>query len=256
MSRLLPPGAQLVTARLAGAGSVRSELEAVLNAASPDAGATDYRCLVVEKNVAGKATEVTRDKTWRRLRERYVMDPDVEEFLAFRTAMQSTTAPSDRGLLCFLMFARTERLFRDVTLACVSPLLARPDSVVQAAVVHQAVEEYVRESGTEWTPVTTTRVRQHILSTLKDYGLLKGSVNKRTQATRPGHAVVTFAASLGRLEGLTDRQIIDGVWFRLLGLRRDEIVDYLYSAAQHGALGFRMQADVVELTLRNVEGAA
>ena len=72
---------------------------------------------------------------------------------------------------------------------------------------------------------------------------------RRTLRPRVGPQVTLFAARLGRLDGLTDRQVLDGSSFQLLGLDRHHAVDLLYAAARSGVLSFRLQADVAELDL-------
>jgi len=67
--------------------------------------------------------------------------------------------------------------------------------------------------------------------------------------------VTLFASRLARLEGLTDRQILDAPWFRLLGLDYHQTVEVLYAAARSGVLTFRLQADVAELSLPELEAA-
>lgn len=247
--RLPKPEEQPLTARLARAGSVFRELESVLHAASSTFAAKDYKNLVLHENAAGKATEAGRNKAWSGLRERYLMDPAVEEFLAFVSAMGSATDPRDRGLIAFLMFARNERLFREITLEHISPLLGKPEIVVDQTSVEDAIERRLKEQGIEWSPVTLETVRQHIMSALKDYGVVTGSQQKRPAELNPGYEVIVFAAQLGRLQGLTDRQILDSDWFKLLGLCRTDVINLLFAAARARKLRFRIQADVVEITL-------
>jgi hypothetical protein len=249
------PDDQPITARLAAAGSHRAELEALLAAAPDDAGTAALRSLAIDGNVIGKGSAAARAKTWTNLKARYVLDPAVAEYRAFAGAMRSTATAGDRGLICLLMLARTDRLFREVTLACVSPCLARAGATIDAAAVQAAVEARAAASGARWTASTLETVRQHVLSALKDFGVLRGGPIKRTAPVRPGGPVALFAARLGRLEGLTDRQVLAARWYRLLGLDAEAVADHLYRAAREGLLGFRMQADVVELTLPQAEDA-
>ncbi|MBI3978334.1 MAG: DUF1819 family protein [Chloroflexi bacterium] len=159
----------------------------------------------------------------------------------------------ERGLLCFLLVARTERLFRELTLTCVSPLLGKPGSVVEAAAVDAFITDVLARHALTWTEETRVTARQHAVSALKDFGLLEGGPQKRTRRVRPGTESTLFATRLAQLEGLTDRQVLESRWFRLLGLSPGQAVDLLYAAGRSGALGFRMQADVVELTMPPVE---
>jgi hypothetical protein len=247
------PDAQPITARLAGAGSLRRELEALLEAAPHDSNPNDFRELLLHANAAGKASATARMWAWKRLKLRYLLDPQMSEFRAFLAGMRGTGSAQERGLLCLLMFARTDRLLREVALECVSPHLSREGTPIEPSAVASAVRMRAEASGLRWSASTLDRASSHLLAALKDFGVLRGSATKRTVRPRPGGAVTLFAARLARLEGLTDRQVIDARWFRLLGLTSDQVIDLLYAAARNGTLGFRLQADVVELALPALE---
>ena len=252
LALLCPPHAQPITARLAGAGSLRRELEALLAAAPPGASPVLFRDLLLNANAAGKASAAARMWAWKRLKLRYVLDPAVPEFRAFVGSMQETTSPSERGLLCFLMFARTDRLLREVTLECVSPALSREGTVIQPDGIQASILDHARASSLRWSAITIRRAASHLLAALKDFGVLQGSATKRTVRPQPGPMVVTFAARLARLQGLTDRQTLEAQWFRLLGLTVEQVVNLFYAATRSGTLEFRMQADVVEISLPQV----
>jgi len=253
---LEPPDAQPITVRLAGAGSLRGELEALLAVAPPDASPEDYRELLLRQNVASKGTSTARMWAWKRLKLRYALDSALIEHRAFRAAMRASADAHERGLLCFLMFARTDRLFREVTLECVSPHLAREGTVIKPAAIEAAIRGRAEASGLRWSASTLDRAHKHLLAALKDFGLIRGARTRRTVRPRPGEYVTLFAARLGRYEGLTDRQVLESRWFRLLGLDRDQVADLFYAANRAGILGFRMQADVVELSLPPLEDDA
>ena len=255
MDRLPLPDEQPFTPRLSGAGSLRRELEALLAAAPPGADRATYRKLLLETNAAGKGSASMRTWAWKRLKVRYLLDPAVAEFRAFEAGMRATGSPADRGLLCFLMFARTDRLFREVTLETVSPCLREPGTLIAPGAVDDAVAAVRDRGGFGWSAETLAGVRSHLLSSLKDFGVLYGAREKRTCRPDPGPTTVVFAARLGRLEGLTDRQLLTSRWFRLLGLAEVEVVDLLYAAARERVLTFRMQAGVVELSLPEVASA-
>jgi hypothetical protein len=190
---------------------------------------------------------------WKRLKLRYLLDPAVPEGRAFLGEMLATSSPADRGLLEFLMFARTDRLFREVTLETVSPLLAQDGTMVDPTIIDAAVRRSAGASSLSWSASTFDRTHKHLLTALKDFGLLRGSLHKRTIRPRPGSEVVRFACRLGRLEGLTDRQILDARWFRLFGFEREQVVDLLFAGQRAGMLGFRTQASVVEIDLPPLE---
>src|SRR5439155_5402492 len=171
-SVLEPPDAQPVLSRLGVTGSLRRELEALLEVAPPAAPPEVLRCLIVERNVAGKASKAQRIQVWWRLKLRYVLEPEVAEYRAFRAGLDATANPEERGLLQLLMFARTDRLFREATSTCISPKLGGPEVIINASEVDEAIQSIAVAHGQRWSPTTLLRSRGHLLSSLKDFGLL------------------------------------------------------------------------------------
>jgi len=244
------PDAQPVLSRLGVTGSLRRELEALLAAAPPDAKPEQYRRLIVEENAAGKSSAAQRLQVWWRLKLRYVLDPEIAEFRAFRRAMDTASSTTERGLLCLLMFARTDRLFREATLECVSPRLSLAlGEAVDAEDVGETIRRIAESAGHRWSPTTLHRSRAHLLSTLKDFGVLAGHVRKRTVPRRPTPTVTAFVVRLARLESLTDRQALGCRWFRLLGADEQQATSLLYAAQRAGSLSFQERAGVVEIGL-------
>jgi hypothetical protein len=154
-----------------------------------------------------------------------------------------------------LMLARTDRLFREVTLHTVSPFLNKPGTIIHPEAVDEAIETIRRDGRFNWSQKTLVGIRQHLLSSLKDFGVLSGARQKRTCRLSPGPPTAVFAAQLGRLEGLTDSEQLSSQWFRLLGLNEPQVVNLLYAATRQRALTFQMQAGVVELSLPEVATA-
>jgi hypothetical protein len=169
------PDAQPITVRLAGAGSLRRELEALLAAAPAGASPDDFRHLLLQQNVAGKGSANARMWAWKRLKLRYALDPAIVEHCAFLAAMRATADAHERGLICLLMFARTDRLFREVTLECVSPYLAREGTVIEPTAIEAAIRGRSDAGGSHLSASTLDRAHKHLLAALKDFGLIRGS---------------------------------------------------------------------------------
>jgi hypothetical protein len=148
-----------------------------------------------------------------------------------------------------LMFARQDRLFREVTLDILVPRLGRTGEVIHPALVREDVEARRRAAGLEWSEESLAAVAIHVASSWKDFGLVEGSKERRISLLRPSHPTVRFAVELGRAEGRTDRQVLDSPWFRLLGIDATAAESALRAAARDGVLQFRAQADVIEITL-------
>lgn len=253
-------GAQLdqpITARLAGAGSLRRELEALLSVAPVTSNADDYRRLLMDENAAGKASANARMWMWKRLKLRYALgEPSQTESKAFRWAMAKAATPADRGLVAALMMARTDRLFREVVVQEVSPLMPSRGKVISPGAIKAQVQTMRLAASLAWSDKSISNVANHLLSSLKDFGIVEGSRERRTVGIRITPVVATFAAMLGRAQGLTDRQNLDSIWFQFLGATTAQAVEALYAAAKAGLVMFRMQADVVEMHLPELSDAA
>jgi hypothetical protein len=235
---------------LAGAGALLDELEAVLHAARAEASRDDFRRLILGENAARKSTANARMWAWKRLKLRYLLDsPGLPEFKAFSSAHATARTAEDRRLVAALMLARTDALFRDVTLEAVSRGLRTPGLVIDPESIHDSVRAKMRASGLSWSAESLRSITNHLLSALADLGFIEGFRVRRTARVRPGVEPTVFAATLGRLEGLTDRANLESRWFRLLGLDVEEAASALREAARAGAVRFRMQADVVELVI-------
>lgn len=257
INTVTPLGEQPITARLAGAGSLRREAEALLAAAPMHPSADDYRRLLMDENAAGKASASARMWMWKRLKLRYAFDtPGAPETQAFRWAMAHAHPPTDRGLLAALMMARTDRLFREVTTEVVSPVVGQRGKVIDAVAIRSAVEAKMADAGLSWSEKSLDNVANHLMSSLKDFGIVEGSRERRTVGIRITPIVATFAAQLGRAEGLTDRQVLESRWFAFLGADARQAAEALHTASKDGLLTFRMQADVVELHLPDLGDAA
>lgn len=241
---------QAVTARLAAAGSRRGEIERLLACTPADAPLASYQERIIRENVAGKVSEVSRIKLFRQLRERYVLEFALPEFRAFRWAFDVAGSANDRGLICLLMMARADSLFRELSRRVISSHAEA--SVVSPTFVESELESLLRKAGVTWSADTIQHVRQHVLSSLKDFGVLEGSRTKVRKSVRPGPVVAAFAAYLADLEGNTPRQTLSSVWFKLLGMDEDRAAESLRNAHRAGLLAFRLQADVVELKLPQV----
>lgn len=228
---------------------MRSELEHVLAGVPKGSTPSELRRAILEGNAARKDTHTARDWAWKRLKLRYALDStDSPEFGAFDRAMRDAD-PAGRGLTAYLMLARTDRLFREVSLKLVVPHLAEPGRTIEAGPVLEYVDTARRSAGLEWSAASVRAIAGHVMTSWKEFGVVDGSKVRRIARLRPSHATIRFAIELARAEGLTDRQALESIWAHLLGMDFRAVDGALRSAARDGALQFRTQADVVEIIL-------
>ena len=241
--------AQPLTARLAGAASMRHEIELVLDAVQGDPQPGAYRSAIHDENAARKGSSTARMWAWLRLKLRYALDStDTPEFKAFAAAMRDGDQNA-RGLTAYLMLARTDRLFREASLALLAPLLGAPGTEVDAAAVLEYVEAERLAAGHDWSAKSVKSVAGHIVTSWKDFGLVEGTKTRKVLRVAPRASTIVFAVRLGRSQGLTDRRCMESDWFRLLGMEFGAVDAALRAAARNGSLRYRSQADVIEIEL-------
>ena len=228
---------------------MRREIEAVLDAVPEGATATDYERAIIKDNAARKGSQNARMWAWARLKFRYSLnDPESAPARAFRRAMRDPS-PSGRGLACALMLARTDCLFRETTVELLSAHLTAPGAIIHPEPVAALVDSKMESAGLSWSAESRKAVSNHVLSSWRELGLVEGTRDRRAVAVHMTYPVLRLGVELARDLGATDRQVLTSVWFQLLGQDRAAVESLLYEAARAGVLGYRAQADVIEIEL-------
>lgn len=217
-----------------------SELEAVLTSVKEGGTAEEYRAAVLEANVLSKATDTTRKKTFRHVRELYALDEDVPIFGLLRK-LQAL----DRGA-CLALLAIQVAWSRDPLLrATTAPVLnASPGDRVERASLVQAFDEVFPNQYSAATLKTTT---QNAASSWTQAGYLAGVVKKVRQEIKPTPVAVTMALFLGQLAGHHGAEVFTCPWVRLLDLGADRARSMAMEAHRAGLLNLRAVGDVVDL---------
>jgi hypothetical protein len=83
--------------------------------------------------------------------------------------------------LLYFHSARADQLLHDMVIELLLPLQVRGIMDIEVTEVERAISKWVREGKTTrpWSEYTTHRVTRGLLSTLRDFGVLTGAVNKR-----------------------------------------------------------------------------
>jgi hypothetical protein len=238
-------------ARLAGATAMWVEMQTLLAHGIAGKSKTELQSLVVEGNILAKRTRANRLEVWKKLSARYLLDPEHPAFRAFLENFYLETSTSQRGLLAYLLFAANDALVRRIGVEWLSPRFSKSGSVLKT----EDLEAFVVRLGTEqpsvaqWSVTTRRRVLQHYLGAVRDFGLAQGKMQKRVLRPHVGSRPTVFAIRLAALQGLKPREVVQSEWFRLLGLDLNSTLTKLYQLNAEGLARFRVQGDVIELSL-------
>ena len=217
-----------------------SEIGRLLATTRPEASMEDYRRAVVDENVVGKATETTRQKTFRHLRELYALSSKAPIFSVYRQLMKID--PQSAPLLSLLIAWARDPLLRATTPAILGATAGervRGDDLQQAL-----IEAYPHQ----YSANNLGKIARNASSSWTQSGHLKGRTNKIRSRLEPRPAAMTFALILGHVAGIAGAQLFSSIWCRLLDLNSSEARSLAEQAHRQELITLRAVGSVVEIT--------
>lgn len=221
-------------------------LAALLDAVPAGAPATAYEEAAVDANVLGKDTEGSRRRTFRYLRELYLLRPDSLLFRALRDlwAIDAQARP----LLAGLCALARDAVFRASSAAITS---SSPGDTLVSADLAQAVAECFPEN---YNAGTLAKIGRNTFSSWEQTGHLAEATRSTKVRTSPAcrPADVAYALLLGYLEGARGHALFETLWARVLGPPASQLVDLAASASQQGMLELRQAGGIVDVGFREL----
>ena len=207
---------------------------------------------MVVDNVLGKDTEGGRRRTFRYLKELYLLTPRSLLFRALRDLWPDDAEA--RPLLAGLCALARDSVFR----ASASALLASaPGDELTSRVLAESVEARFPDSYRE---STLLKIGRNTFSSWEQTGHLEAaqpSVKLRRRAVcRPAN--VAYALLLGHIEGTRGQALFDTLWTQVLDQPQSRLRDLAFAASQQGLIDLRDAGGVVQVgfgaLLRPFEG--
>jgi hypothetical protein len=252
-----PRSAEIVSGDVSGGAhtshtTVISALAALLGAIPPEASQVEYERAALDGNVLGKQTEGARRRTFRYLKELYLLRPDSILFRALRDLWPDNAEA--QPLLAGLCALARDPVFRASSTAIIG---SSPGSALTASDLAQAVGEHFPAS---YNASTLAKIGRNAFSSWEQTGHLVGrerTTKVRTQATcQPAN--VAYALMLGYLQGTRGQALFDTLWAKVLDQPKSHLFDLALGASQRGLLEFRHAGGVVDVSfhelLRPFEG--
>lgn len=239
-------------ARLSSRSALATELRILLAAGSDNPKAENYRHLVLEENCLAKASESSRQRAWKDLRSRYLLESDHPLFQCFLAEWSKRLLEPEGSLTIYCLFALNDKLVASLGVKYLYPRLRQAPSPIKVDDI--AAYLFAERAGhpelATWSAETTSAVSRKYAASIRDFGLAKGIYSKTSVRPALYAAPARFLIRALRLTGIKDLDIVSSPWFRLIGLESHEVIDALSELSRQSKLGFRMQADVVELDLK------
>src|SRR4051794_12392175 len=168
---------------------------------------------MLQANVFGKTSRSRVDDIRVIFRQRYLLDPHLLRALVILVKNDLPSESLDRIL--YYLALRADPLLHDAVTQVLVPLAGQGRQEVAVTDVARWLRQQIIQGKTvaPWGEETFTRVAQGILATLRDFGILQGSVAKRLVTPYLPILAFSFTAFLLNMKQRSgDRLLHDPEW--------------------------------------------
>ena len=216
-----------------------AELRDLLAAVPHGSGRADYAAAIIQENVLGKETSVSRRLTNQRLGELYALDPRVPIFRVL-LRLWPLDEPG-RPLLALLCACARDPLLR----ASARVVLALPAG---AELARGDLLDVIRlDADSRLNEAVLGAVVRNVASSWTQSGHLIGRTRKIRRRVTATSWATAMAFWLGTAEGLSGRRLLDSRWTRALDRTGAELLPLALQAKQFGLIQARAAGNLVEI---------
>ena len=236
------------TSRIIKAGALLSDTKTLLAHWDELQSVRENLDRIRRENLFGKASRSRVEDILAIFRQRYLSDESVTKALVILAKGGFPAAALDRIL--YFHAASADRLLYDAVTEILLPMHSQGLVDVDVANIQKGVAKWVNEGKTtsRWSEITILRVIQGLLSTLRDFGVLQGAVNKRIAPTYiPIQAFAYLAFYLKQRQPSAGKLVELPAW-KLFFLPREGVERFLIEAHQHNLLEYHVAGTVSRLT--------
>lgn len=216
-------------------------LRQLLEAIGPDAPQEAYEAAVVEENILGKRSDGGRARTFRYLRELYLLRPDSILFRALRDLWNE--AAEAQPLIAGLCALARDSVFRASAPAVLDAL---PGSRLSSSDLATTVE---RQFPAHYGEGTLAKIGRNTFSSWEQVGhLIRAPHNTKERVRPPAHeASLAYALLLGYIEGRRGGLLFESTWVRVLDLEPGTVGMLASSASARGLIEFRQAGGMTDI---------
>jgi Putative inner membrane protein (DUF1819) len=246
------------TSRIIKAGALLPDTKLLLVNWDEDIDVRANLDRVRQENLFGKASRSRIEDILLVFRQRYLKNPEVLSALVIMARNRMPSESLDRIL--YFQAARSDPLLHDLVIELLNEWLGRSDREVRPWEVQNWIEQQVASGKIErhWSPPVQRRVVQGLLSALRDFGILEGSVKKRLAYVYLPLEAFAFIAFQLHTEGRSGKALLHAPEWELF-LPPEGAVERLFlEAHQEGLLQYHAAGPVVRIDFpaHDLEGYA
>jgi hypothetical protein len=236
------------SSKIIKAGALIGDTKTLLSHWDVDTSVDENIRRLRRENVFGKASRSRVEDILAIFRQRYLIKESVTRALV--TLVRGKFQAAALGRLLYFHSAHADRLLHDAVTQILFPLHSKGLVDINVPDFQRSLAKWVDEGKTtgHWSEPTITRISQGLLSALRDFGVLRGAVNKKiAPAYFPieSFAYVVFCLKQRQPSGA---KLIELPVWKLFFLTKGEVERYLFEAHQCGLLEYHVAGSVTRLT--------
>ena len=247
MARSLPD--TRYTSRIIKAGALLPDTKLLLSGWDEEVDVKTNLERARQDNLFGKTSRSRVEDILAIFRQRYLGDPDLLRALV-RLARSGRCSGDSLDRMLYFQATRSDLLLHDLVTGVLAEWsTTRASRDVSPWEVQNWVAEQVEAGKTErpWSEAVQRRVVQGLLSALRDFGILEGSVNKRLAYPHLPLEAFAFVALQLHLEGASGERLVNDPEWRLFLLPEGAAERLFLEAHQEGLLEYYAAGPVVRL---------
>ncbi|MBD0371457.1 MAG: DUF1819 family protein [Pyrinomonadaceae bacterium] len=237
----------LYTSRIIKASALLADTKTLLANWNDDLSIPENLSLFRQENIFGKASRSRVEDILTIFRQRYLVIPSVIRALVILVKSRFSSESLDR--LLYFHAAQSDRLLHDTVTEVLSSFQIQGRSEIRVEDLQSALSLWVREGKTagRWSEPTILRIAQGLLSTLRDFRVLQGAVNKRLAPIYlPIEAFAYIAFYLRQSQPSGERLIQDPEW-RLFFLFPQTVEKLFMEAHQRRLLEYHAAGSIIRI---------
>jgi Putative inner membrane protein (DUF1819) len=242
------PTSRPYSSKIIKAGALIGETKTLFSHWNTSLSVEENLRALLRDNVLGKASRSRVDDISAIFRQRYMTEEPVTRALV--VLVRGKFPSSSLNQILYFHSARADQLLHDVVTEI---LVSRKNQgLVDVGVsdLDGPLAKWVEEGRTKgrWSHATITRISQGLLSTLRDFGVLQGAVNKKiVPPFLPSEAFAYIAFYLKQRQP-SGARLLDLPDWKLFFLTREGVEHSLFEAHQRQLLEYHVAGSVTRLT--------
>ncbi len=199
------------------------------------------------QNVFGKSSRSRIADELRIFRQRYFFDADVAAALSY--LVKNNVANGMLHPILFYFSAKNDNLLYDITTEILRSYAMRGQKSISVGEIKRELQGFVDEgkTATKWSESTIIKVARHLLTTLRDFGILEGGVNKKIAPFYLPNQAFAFIALYLYHEGNPGVKLVNHPDWGLFFLNPRSVERFFLECHQEGLLNYHGAGSIIRI---------